>query len=45
MEEEDALEAVTLEITFGSPLVPSFDNLLSLDWVTGDSEAAALVDR
>ena len=45
MEEDDALEVVTLEITLESPLVPSFDNLLSLDWVTGDSEALALVDR
>ena len=45
MEEDDALEAVTLEITLGSPSVPSFDNLLSLDWITGDSEAPALVDR
>ena len=45
MEEDDALEAVTLEITLDSPSVPSFDNILSLDWVIGDSEALALVDR
>ena len=45
MEEDDALEAVILEITLGSPSALCFDNLLSLDWITGDSEAAALVDR